>query len=160
MIHFLYNPSLHQGQITYVVIGVPPAPTFFTVNTDGNIVVRGDLRTDRNMDYTVSLMINLYDPNIFFHFNTWLRIYILYLYYTYNVLSKYFFSYLTFFFSWESKPMTTWVHHDMLKLMSSSQWDAMWTHQSSHSRPTLPVSRRKLLLEHQLHQSWPRMEMG
>ncbi|XP_035826838.1 protocadherin Fat 4-like [Aplysia californica] len=42
-----------QGQVEYVVVGVPPAPTFFTVNSNGGVVVRGDLRTDRAMDYTL-----------------------------------------------------------------------------------------------------------
>ncbi|XP_046579035.1 protocadherin Fat 4-like [Haliotis rubra] len=44
-----------QGSIQYSVMGVPPAPTFFMVTSGGNIVVRGDLRNDRAMNYVLRI---------------------------------------------------------------------------------------------------------
>ena len=44
-----------QGTIVYSVVGVPPAPTFFSVNSiTGSVTVRGNLKTDLSMSYVVS----------------------------------------------------------------------------------------------------------
>ncbi|GFN78435.1 protocadherin fat 4, partial [Plakobranchus ocellatus] len=45
------------GALTYTVVGVPPAPSFFTVNQNGRVAVRGDLRTDRLMDYVLRMRV-------------------------------------------------------------------------------------------------------
>ncbi|XP_041364043.1 protocadherin Fat 4-like [Gigantopelta aegis] len=47
------------GQVMYMVVGVPPAPSLFTIRQNGNIVVRGDLRNDLSMLYV--LRVRAYD---------------------------------------------------------------------------------------------------
>ena len=43
-----------QGTIVYSVVGVPPAPTFFAVDSlTGSVSVRGNLKTDLSMTYVV-----------------------------------------------------------------------------------------------------------
>ncbi|XP_046579032.1 protocadherin Fat 4-like [Haliotis rubra] len=55
-----------QGSIQYSVMGVPPAPTFFMVTSGGNIVVRGDLRNDRAMNYVLRIRaVDSANPNLY-----------------------------------------------------------------------------------------------
>ena len=44
------------GQVMYMIVGVPPAPSLFSVRQNGNIVIRGDLRNDLSMLYVVSFL--------------------------------------------------------------------------------------------------------
>ena len=45
-----------QGTIVYSVVGVPPAPSFFAVDSlTGSVTVRGNLKTDLSMSYVVSV---------------------------------------------------------------------------------------------------------
>ena len=49
-----------NANITYVVVGKPPAPYYFAVDENtGLITVRNKLTTDDSLTYTVSLLDNL-----------------------------------------------------------------------------------------------------
>ena len=46
--------SRNQGKIVYRLVGLPPAPTYFRVDSDsGSVFVRSDLKQDRGLQYNV-----------------------------------------------------------------------------------------------------------
>ena len=47
-----------KGELRYEVLGISPAPLFFRVNpTAGTVFTKDDLRKDRGLTYTVSILI-------------------------------------------------------------------------------------------------------
>ena len=44
-----------QGELTYEITGVVPAPYFFGVKPSGEVFIKADLRTDKLFRYTVSI---------------------------------------------------------------------------------------------------------
>ena len=51
---FTVRTDVPVNDVVYEIVGQPPAPYFFTIDTNGNIRVARDLRDDKNMQYTVS----------------------------------------------------------------------------------------------------------
>lgn len=49
-----------QGVMTYVLAGIDPAPTYFGLApTSGTVTVIGNLKSDRGLYYTVSILLNI-----------------------------------------------------------------------------------------------------
>jgi len=50
----LFYNVIFQGELAYEVIGDLAAPSYFSVDSSGNIFVRSSLKTDFATNYTVS----------------------------------------------------------------------------------------------------------